>query len=255
MFIEDMKMAGVMVVTGAGRGIGAAVARVAARQGYAVCVNYSSSAAGADEVVAAIRRDGGKAIALQANISRQAEVEKLFRDVDGELGKVTVLVNNAGVIGGQCAIEHIDEARLQETFAINVFGSFYCAREALRRMSTRHGGQGGAIVNVSSAAARHGGLPKEAHYAASKGAIDSFTIALAKEAGRDGVRVNAVRPGLIETDIHAAHGGEATVAAIAPTIPLGRAGTADEVAEAIVWLASPSASYIHGAVLDVSGGR
>jgi len=248
-------MKGVMVVTGASRGIGAAVALAAARGGYLVAVNYATSGDAAEETVATIRDEGGQGIALKADVSRQVEVARLFEEVDRQLGRVNVLVNNAGIIGDQCPVAAIDEERLLRTFGINVFGVFYCAREAVRRMSTKHGGAGGVIVNVSSAAARHGGLPREAHYAASKGAIDSFTIALAKEVGQEGIRVNAVRPGLIATEIHAAHGGEATVAAAAPTIPLGRAGRVEEVAEAVMWLASPNASYVHGAVMDVSGGR
>jgi NAD(P)-dependent dehydrogenase (short-subunit alcohol dehydrogenase family) len=175
--------------------------------------------------------------------------------VDATLGRVSVLVNNAGIIGGMCRVDAMAEARLQETFAINVFSYFYCAGAALRRMSTRHGGPGGAIVNISSAAARHGGLPEEAHYAASKGAIDSFTVGLAKEIGREGVRVNAVRPGLIVTDIHEAHGGDETIRVVGPTIPLGRVGQPMEVAETVLWLASDAASYLHGALIDVSGGR
>jgi len=245
----------VMVVTGASRGIGSAVALAAAREGYAVAVNYVRDAGAAEQTVATIRGKGGQALAVQADVSRQADVTRLFEEVDRNLGTVTGLVNNAGIIADQCMVECIEEERLQRTFGTNVFGSFFCAREAVKRMSTRHGGAGGVIVNVSSAAARHGGLPQEAHYAASKGAIDSFTIALAKEVGRDGIRVNAIRPGLIMTEMHSAHGGEATVAAAVPTIPLGRAGEVQEVADAILWLASPQASYVHGAVIDVSGGR
>jgi NAD(P)-dependent dehydrogenase (short-subunit alcohol dehydrogenase family) len=245
----------VMLVTGAGRGIGAAVARQAGRRGYAVCVNYLRNAAAAGKVVAEVRAAGGSAVAVQADVGRDTEVTRLFTELDRQLGRIDVLVNNAGIINGQCRADAMTEARLAEIFAANVFSAFYCAREALKRMSTRHGGQGGAIVNVSSAVSRHGGLPEETHYAATKGAIDSFTIGLAKEVGREGVRVNAVRPGLITTEIHAAHGGQKAIDALAPTIPIGRAGTADEVAEAVLWLASGASSYLHGAIIDVSGGR
>lgn len=245
----------VMVVTGAGRGIGAAIAELAAARGYAVCINYAHSKAPAEALATRINESGGRAVAVRADVSRQAEAENLFREVDATLGRVSVLVNNAGVIGGMCRVDAMDEARLLETFAINVFSYFYCAGAALRRMSTRHGGPGGAIVNISSAAARHGGLPEEAHYAASKGAIDSFTVGLAKEIGREGVRVNAVRPGLIVTDIHEVHGGDETIRVVGPTVPLGRVGQPVEVAETVLWLASDAASYLHGALIDVSGGR
>ena len=248
-------MAKVMLVTGASRGIGAATARMAASRGYAVCVNYLRNTEAADRLVAEIRAAGGEAIAIQADVSRDAEVMRLFAELDRQLGTLDVLVNNAGIINGQCRVDVMAAPRLEEIFAANVFSSFYCAREALKRMSTRHGGKGGAIVNVSSAVSRHGGLPEEVHYAATKGAADSFTIGLAKEVGREGVRVNAVRPGLIATEIHAAHGGKKTVDALAPTVPLGRVGTAEEVAEAILWLASDASSYLIGTIIDVSGGR
>lgn len=247
--------AGVLVVTGASRGIGASIARIGAREGYAVCINYASSRAPAEALAEEIVRAGGRAIAVQADVARPAEVERLFATADRELGTVTALVNNAGVIGGMCRVDEMDEARLLATFATNTFSYFYCAREAIRRMSTRHGGKGGVIVNISSAAARHGGLPEETHYAGSKGAIDSFTVGLAKEVGQEGVRIAGIRPGLIVTDIHDAHGGGAMVERVAPSVPIGRAGTADEIGEAAIWLLSDKASCVHGAVIDVSGGR
>lgn len=248
-------MAKVMIVTGAGKGIGAAIAELAGKRGYAVCVNYAHSKDAAEQVVARIAAAGGKAIAVRADVSQPAEARRLFEETDARLGMVDALVNNAGIIGRQCRADEMDAALLAEVFAVNTFSYFYCAREAIRRMSTRHGGKGGAIVSISSAAARHGGLPMESHYAASKGAIDSFTVGLAKEVGKEGVRVNAIRPGMIVTDIHNAHGGDAAIRAVAPTVPLGREGFPMEVAEAAVWLCSDAASYVHGAILDVSGGR
>jgi NAD(P)-dependent dehydrogenase (short-subunit alcohol dehydrogenase family) len=248
-------MAKVMVVTGAGKGIGAAIAELAGQRGYAVCVNYAHSKDAAEQIVARIVAAGGEAIAVRADVSQPAEARRLFEETDARLGKVEALVNNAGIIGRQCRTDEIDAALLAEVFAVNTFSYFYCAREAIRRMSTKHGGNGGAIVNISSAAARHGGLPMESHYAASKGAIDSFTVGLAKEIGKEGVRVNAIRPGMIATDIHQAHGGEAAIRAVAPTVPIGREGFPMEVAEAALWLCSDASSYVHGAVLDVSGGR
>lgn len=248
-------MSNVMVVTGAGRGIGAAVARLAGARGYDVCVNYAHSKAPAEAIASEIRAGGQRAIALQADVSRDDEVKRLFTEVDRQLGRVDVLVNNAGIIGRQCRADEMDAALLEQVFAANTFSVFYCNREALRRMSTKHGGRGGSIVTISSVAARHGGLPAETPYAASKGALDSMTVGLAKEVGKEGVRVNAIRPGMIETEIHAAHGGQATIDAVGPTVPIGRAGTAAEIAEAVLWLASDAASYVHGAVIDVSGGR
>jgi len=248
-------MSKVMIVTGASRGIGAAIAKRAAKEGYAVCVNYANSRADAERVVAEITAAGGKAVAIQADVSRDAEVVRLFKEVDEKLGKVDALVNNAGVIVRMCRADEMSEEILQKIFAANTFSVFYCTREAIKRMSTKHGGKGGAIVNISSAAARHGGLPEETHYAASKGALDSMVVGLAKEVGLEGVRVVGVRPGLITTEIHNAHGGQALLDKAGPTVPIGRAGSPDEVAEAVVWLASDAASYVHGAVIDVSGGR
>jgi NAD(P)-dependent dehydrogenase (short-subunit alcohol dehydrogenase family) len=248
-------MSKVMIVTGAGKGIGAAIAELAGKRGYAVCVNYAHSRDAAEQVVARIAGAGGKAIAVQADVSQPAEAKRLFEETDRRLGKVDALVNNAGIIGRQVRLDELDDAVLAQVFAVNTFSCFYCAREAIRRMSTQHGGKGGAIVSISSAAARHGGLPMESHYAASKGAVDSFTVGLAKEVGKEGIRVNAIRPGLIVTDIHQAHGGDATVRSVAPTVPIGREGFPMEIAEAAVWLCSDAASYVHGAILDVSGGR
>jgi len=245
----------VFVVTGASRGIGAAIALQAACEGYAVAVNYNRSAEAAEAVVAQIRGAGGQAQAFAADVSTSEGARRLFAEVDEALGRVQVLVNNAGIIGGVVPIEEIDESTLAHAFEANVYSAFYCAREAVRRMARKHGGAGGVIVNMSSAAARHGGMPNEAHYAASKGALDSFTLALAKEQGAQGIRVNALRPGVIATEIHEAHGGQALVDKVAPTIPLGRAGTAQEVAHAVLWLASARSAYVHGAVIDISGGR
>jgi NAD(P)-dependent dehydrogenase (short-subunit alcohol dehydrogenase family) len=248
-------MSEVMIVTGGGRGIGAVTATLAAARGYAVAVNYLRDSAAAESVVAAIAERGGRAIAVAADVSQQTGVTALFEQVDRTLGPVTVLVNNAGVVDRASRVDAIDEARLQRMFAINVFGSFLCARAAVLRMSTRHGGAGGRIVNVSSAAAKHGSPGEYVDYAAAKAAIDTFTLGLAREVASEGIRVNAVRPGIIHTDIHAS-GGDATRATrMGPSIPLQRAGEPEEVAHAILWLASAESSYCTGAVLDVSGGR
>lgn len=245
----------VMLVTGASRGIGASTARAAAKAGYRVGVNYHRSEAAARTLVDSIVAEGGEAVAIQADVGRLSEVERLFRELDAAFGQLDVLVNNAGVLGN-FRVDTLDERLLGAMFEANVFSMFYCAREAVRRMSTAHGGRGGAIVNLSSVASRLGGLAGGSAYAASKGAIDSFTLALAKEVGGEGIRVNALRPGLISTDIHDIHGGAEHLARLSrATVPLGRPGSADEVAAAVLWLASDGASYIHGTVVDVAGGR
>jgi NAD(P)-dependent dehydrogenase (short-subunit alcohol dehydrogenase family) len=244
-----------MIVTGAGRGIGAAIARLAASRGYAVCVNYANNAATAQSVVDDITRAGGRAIAVQADVASSTDCERLFAEVDAKLGRVDVLLNNAGFVSRQCRADSITPDVIERMFAVNVFGTFYCTREAIRRMSTRHGGPGGVIIQISSAAARHGGLPEETHYAATKGAIDSMVAGLAKEIGAEGVRVVAVRPGLITTELHEVHGGTDMIRRVAPTIPLGRAGAPEEIAETVLFLASGAASYIHGTTIDVTGGR
>jgi NAD(P)-dependent dehydrogenase (short-subunit alcohol dehydrogenase family) len=244
-----------MIVTGGGRGIGAQTARLAAQRGYAVAVNYQSNAQAAAALVADIARSGGKAVAVAANVAAEPEVVRLFRTVDEALGPVSVLVNNAGIVDTGTRVEAMTAARLTRMFAINVTGSFLCAREAVKRMSTRHGGSGGAIVNLSSIAARLGGAGEYVDYAASKGAIDTLTIGLSKEVGPEGIRVNAVRPGIIRTDIHLSSGDPARVERIGKTAPLQRPGEAEEVARAILWLASDEASYLTGAIVDVTGGR
>jgi len=245
----------VLLVTGGSRGIGAATALLAAGQGFAVAVNYTANAAAADAVVHRIRAGGGKALAVQADVAQEDQVTAMFERIDSELGRITALVNNAGVVDRTARVDEMSFARLRRMFDVNVIGSFLCAREAVRRMSTRHGGSGGAIVNVSSAASRLGSPAQYVDYAASKGAIDVFTVGLAKEVAGEGIRVNAVRPGVIETEIHASGGLPDRVQQLAPQVPMQRGGTAQEVAQAIVWLLSPAASYITMSLLDVSGGR
>jgi NAD(P)-dependent dehydrogenase (short-subunit alcohol dehydrogenase family) len=245
-------MAGILVVTGGSRGIGAATVRLAATRGYAVCVNYRKER-GAAEALA--RELDGKAIAVAADVAEEADVVRLFETVDRSLGPVTALVNNAGIVDLGTRVEAITPARLQRMFAVNVFGSFLCAREAVKRMSRRHGGKGGVIVNVSSIAAKLGGAGEYVDYAAAKGAIDTFTVGLAKEVGADGIRVNAVRPGIIRTEIHLSSGDPGRVERIGAVAPLGRPGEAEEVARVILWLASEESSYMSGALVDVSGGR
>jgi NAD(P)-dependent dehydrogenase (short-subunit alcohol dehydrogenase family) len=245
----------VLLVTGGSRGIGAATARLAAGKGYAVAVNYAARREAADEVVHAIQADGGEAIAVQADVAQEEQVLAMFEQVDARLGRLTALVNNAGVVDVSARVDEMSVARLKRMFDINVVGSMVCAREAVRRMSTRHGGSGGAIVNLSSAASRLGSPGQYVDYAAAKGAIDAFTIGLAKEVAAEGIRVNAVRPGLIETDIHASGGIPDRVQQLAHQVPMQRGGTAEEVAQAIVWLLSPEASYTTMSLVDVSGGR
>jgi len=245
----------VLLVTGGGRGIGAASALLAARQGWAVAVNYTTHSLAADEVVRRIRAAGGTAITAQADVSDEAQVLRMFEKVDAKLGRLNGLVNNAGVVDVTARVDEMSAARWRRMFDINVFGSFVCAREAVRRMSTRHGGEGGAIVNVSSAASRLGSPGQYVDYAASKGAIDAFTIGLAREVAAEGIRVNAVRPGLIETEIHASGGIPDRVNQLKHQVPMQRGGSADEVAQAIVWLLSDAASYTTMSLMDVSGGR
>jgi NAD(P)-dependent dehydrogenase (short-subunit alcohol dehydrogenase family) len=245
----------VMIVTGASRGIGAATAKLAASRGYAVCIGYLRNRAAADEVVGSIEQAGGRAIAVASDVALESDVVKLFETADRELGPLAALVNNAGILERQMRVDEMDAARVARVLAANVTGSFICAREAVRRMSTRHGGAGGAIVNLSSAAARLGGPGEYVDYAASKGAIDSLTIGLAKEVAAEGIRVNAVRPGVIYTDIHASGGEPGRVDRVKHAVPMQRGGSAEEVAQAILWLLSDQASYITGTCLDVTGGR
>ena len=245
----------VMLITGASRGIGAATARLAAARGYALCLNYREQRTAAEALIEEIVAGGGQAIAVQADMADEAQVLRLFDCVDREFGRLDVLVNNAGMLEPQMRLEQMDLARWQRVFAVNVFGSFLCCREAVKRMSTRHGGRGGAIVNLSSVAASLGAPGEYIDYAAAKGAIDSMTRGLAKEVAAEGIRVNAVRPGVIDTEIHASGGEPQRVARVSQSVPMGRGGRAEEVAEAILWLASEQASYTSGALLDISGGR
>ena len=245
----------VLIVTGGSRGIGAATARIAGRRGYAVCVNFLKNKVAAKQIVDKINADGGQAIAVGADISKEEEVLELFSTVDDRLGKISALVNNAGILESQMRIEDMDSKRLNRLFLTNITGSILCAREAVKRMSIKNGGNGGTIVNLSSAAARLGSPGEYVDYAASKGAIDTFTRGLAQEVAEEGIRVNAVRPGVIETDIHASGGEPGRVERIKDTIPLKRGGKPEEVAKAIMWLLSSESSYTTGALLEVSGGR
>jgi NAD(P)-dependent dehydrogenase (short-subunit alcohol dehydrogenase family) len=245
-------MAGTLVVTGASRGLGAASAIMAAKRlGFAVAVNYRKEKAAADKVVARIMADGGKAVAIQGDTAVEADIVRLFKTAEDKLGPITGLVNNAGIGGAVCRVDESTVANLERVWAVNITGCFICAREAVRRMSTLHGGKGGAIVNITSAAVRLGRPGQRVHYAASKGALHTFTIGLAKEVAKEGIRVNAVEPGLIDTDIQVGD----RLQRLTPMVPTGKAGTADEVAEAVVWLLSDASSYCTASVVTVSGGR
>jgi NAD(P)-dependent dehydrogenase (short-subunit alcohol dehydrogenase family) len=243
-------MAKVMIITGGGRGIGAATARLAARRGYAVCVNYARDRTSAEALAREI-----KGIAVQADVAHESQIMKLFEETDRQLGKLSVLVNNAGIVDRAARVDELTLERIERMLAVNVTGSILCAREAVKRMSTRHGGQGGSIVNLSSVASRIGAPGQYVDYAAAKGAIDVFTLGLSKEVGGEGIRVNAVRPGVIKTEIHASCGDPGRAERIGAGAPLGRAGEAEEIANAILWLASEEAAYVSGAILDVAGGR
>jgi NAD(P)-dependent dehydrogenase (short-subunit alcohol dehydrogenase family) len=245
----------VLLITGASRGIGAATARLAAERGYDVCVNFRADEGAAAAVVSEVRAEGRRAVAIQADVTREPDVVRLFDAVEQALGRVDGLVNNAGILERQMRVEQMDAARLERVFATNVTGAFICAREAVRRMSTRHGGSGGAIVNVSSRAAVLGAPGEYVDYAASKAAVDALTIGLSREVAGEGIRVNAVRPGIIDTTIHASGGEPGRVARLGPQLPMGRGGDAAEVARAILWLLSEEASYTTGSFIDVGGGR
>jgi NAD(P)-dependent dehydrogenase (short-subunit alcohol dehydrogenase family) len=247
--------AGVMLITGGSRGIGAACARRAARAGYDLCIGYVQHPAEAEALVAECRTHGREAIAVRGDVASEGDVENLFRESDARLGRLDCLINNAGVVAPQARLEDFSVARMRRIFDVNVLGAFMCAREAVRRMSTRQGGAGGSIINMSSAASYLGSPGEYIDYAASKGAIDTLTIGLAKEVARDGIRVNAVRPGLIETDIHRDSGDPDRVARLAPGVPIGRGGSADEVAALVLWLASSEASFVTGSLVNCSGGR
>jgi NAD(P)-dependent dehydrogenase (short-subunit alcohol dehydrogenase family) len=244
----------IAVITGGSRGIGAATARLAAANGYDVCIAYVSDAAAAEQVAEACRQSGVRAIAVKADVASAAAVEALFAECDRALGPVSLLVNNAATIGRASTVAELPDDVLRRTFEVNVYGAFNCARAAIKRMSRKAGGAGGAIVNVSSTAATLGSPGEYIHYAASKGAIDTFTIGLAKEVGPDGIRVNAVQPGTTDTGIHARAGVPERPAMVARTAPLGRAGRPEDIAEAILWLGSDKAAYATGAILRVGGG-
>jgi NAD(P)-dependent dehydrogenase (short-subunit alcohol dehydrogenase family) len=246
---------GTLIVTGGGRGIGAAIARLGARHGYAIAVNYVADEESACGVVREIEQNNGRASAIRADVSKEQEVVQLFENAERNLGPLVALVNNAGITGGFSRLEDVQAAAFERVLAVNVTGALLCTREAVRRMSKRRGGAGGAIVNISSRAAQLGSPGEWIHYAMTKGAIDTLTIGLAREVASDGIRVNAVAPGLVETDIHATAGDPDRPQRLAPGIPLGRGAQPEEIAEAVLWLLSPSSAYITGAILAVSGGR
>jgi len=245
----------IVLITGGSRGIGAATARLAAQRGYSVCITYLHNQAAAEKVVADITATGGRAFAIPADVGVESEVVRLFEHLDAQVGPVSALVNNAGILEQQMRVDQINAARLQRIFATNIFGPFLCAREAVLRMSTKYGGTGGAIVNISSIAARLGAAGEYVDYAASKGAIETFTMGLAREVATEGIRVNAVRPGFIYTDIHASGGEPERVERVKWSVPMQRGGQVEEVASAILWLLSEEASYVTGTCLDVAGGR
>jgi NAD(P)-dependent dehydrogenase (short-subunit alcohol dehydrogenase family) len=249
------RMTPTLLITGASRGIGAAAAILAARRGWDVAVNYTRDAAAAERVAAQVRAAGQRALVVQADVADEAQVLAMFATVDKAFGTLRGLVNNAGVVDQPARVDQMSLQRLTRMFAINLTGSFLCAREAVRRMSSKHGGSGGVIVNLSSAAARLGSSGQYVDYAAAKAGIDTFTLGLAREVATEGIRVNAVRPGIIDTDIHASGGLPDRVKQTAPMVPMQRAGSAEEVAQAIVWLLSDESSYTTGAVIDVTGGR
>lgn len=246
---------GALIVTGASRGIGAAIATLAAERGYAVAVSFATGEAEAKKIAEEILADGGRAAAIRADVSREEDILRLFETAERELGPIKALVNNAAITGGFARVEDVSAKAIDSVFAVNVRGTILCSREAVRRMSTRRGRAGGAIVNISSIAARTGSAGEWVHYAASKGAIDSFTIGLAREVATEGIRVNAVSPGLVDTGLHAANGEPGRLQRLMPSIPMQRAGLPREVAEAVLWLLSPAASYTTGAVLEIGGGR
>jgi NAD(P)-dependent dehydrogenase (short-subunit alcohol dehydrogenase family) len=244
---------GTVVVTGGSRGIGAAISRLVASRGYRVALSFVSNAAAADRVVSGIAENGGQALAIRADVALESDILNLFAQAEAQLGPIVGLVNNAAVTGGFTRVDSVSAEALAKVFAVNVSGAILCAREAACRMSTRHGGQGGSIVNISSRAARIGSAGEWVHYAASKGAIDSFTLGLAREVATEGIRVNAVAPGLVNTDL--ANAMPDRVARLTPTIPMKRPGTVEEIAEAVLWLLSPQSSYTTGAILEAGGGR
>ncbi len=250
-----MDSKGTVLVTGASRGIGAACVRLLARDGYDVAINYARSADAADALAQEVRAAGRQAVTVKADVGIEAEVISMFRALDAQMPPLAGLVNNAGILFAKARLDEMGPDRINDTLRVNVTGSFMCAREAIRRMSTKYGGNGGSIVNLSSAAARIGSPNEFIDYAASKGAIDAMTLGLSKEVGGEGIRVNAVRPGLIHTDIHASSGQPDRIERLQQFVPMGRGGSAEEVAEAVVWLISPAASYVTGALVDVAGGR
>ena len=244
-----------LIVTGGSRGIGAAVAKLAAKRGFAVTVNYAEDRAAAEGVVREISASGGTAIAVGGDVSREDDVKRIFDTASKQFGSLRGLVNNAGIIGGLSRVENLKLAELERVLDVNVIGVFLCGREAIKRMSTKRGGTGGAIVNVSSLAAKYGGSGDYVHYAASKAAVDAFTVGLSREVAAEGIRVNSVQPGFIDTEIHARMGLPDRLKKVAPQIPMQRPGTAQEIAEGIIWLLSPAASYVTGAILAMGGGR